>query len=53
MSKISMKLPNDISLYLFTIADIISVPPLLQFAEKATPIPPPQNEAPNTHAIKG
>ena len=48
-----MTRPNDISRYLLTIAAIISVPPVLHFAEKATPIPPPKNEAPNTHAIKG
>ena len=38
----STTLPNVMSRYLLMMAAIISVPPVLPFAEKATPIPPPQ-----------
>ena len=38
-------LPNDITTG--------GVPPVLPLAEKATPMPPPQKDAPMTHAIKG
>ena len=48
----STTLPNVMSRYLLMMAAIISVPPVLPFAEKATPIPPPQKDAPMTHAIK-
>ena len=48
----STTLPNVMSRYLLMMAAIISVPPVLPFAEKATPIPP-QKDAPMTHAIKG
>ena len=41
------------SLYLLMMAAIMSVPPVLPLDEKATPIPPPQNEAPMTHAMNG
>ena len=40
----STTLPNVMSRYLLMMAAIISVPPVLPFAEKATPIPPPQKE---------
>ena len=53
MSQISTTLPSVISRYLFMIAAMISVPPVLPLAEKATPIQPPQNDAPMTHAMKG
>ena len=49
----STTLPNVMSRYLLMMAAIISVPPVLPLAEKATPMPPPQKDAPMTHAIKG
>ncbi len=45
-----MTLPKVISRYLLMIAAMMSVPPVLPLAQKATPIPPPQNDAPMTHA---
>ena len=48
----STTLPNVMSRYLLMMAAIISVPPVLPLAEKATPMPPPQKDAPMTHAIK-
>lgn len=38
--------PMEIFLYLFTIAPTISVPPVLPFAEKTSPRPAPQRNAP-------
>ena len=38
---------------MLTIAAMISVPPVLPFDAKATPIPPPQKIAPRIQAIKG
>ena len=32
---------------------MISVPPVLPLEEKAMPMPPPQRDAPMTHAMKG
>ena len=52
ISQISTTLPNVMSRYLLMMAAIISVPPVLPLAEKATPMPPPQKDAPMTHAIK-
>ena len=52
-SQIIIIRPSDTSLYLLTIAAIISVPPVLPLEEKAMPIPPPQKDAPMTHAMKG
>ena len=43
----------DMFLYLFTIAPIISVPPVLPFAEKTSPSPAPQRRAPIMIAING
>ena len=40
------------SLYLLMMAAIMSVPPVLPLDEKATPIPPPQNEAPMTDTCR-
>ena len=45
--------PKLTSLYLLTIAAIISVPPVLPFAVKAKPIPLPQKIAPRIQAING
>ena len=53
MSHIRITLPSVMSRYLLIIAAMISVPPVLPFAENATPIPPPQKDAPSTHAMKG
>ena len=53
ISVIRMTRPKVISLYLFIIAAMISVPPELPLAEKAIPIPLPQKEAPITQAING
>ena len=53
ISQIKMTLPKVISRYLFTKAAMISVPPVLQLAENATPMPTPQKEAPSTHDMKG
>ena len=52
-SQNSMTRPSVMSLYLLMIAAIISVPPVLPFEEKAMPMPPPQKDAPMTHAMKG
>ena len=52
-SQISITRPNVMSLYLLMIAAIISVPPVLPLEEKAMPMPPPQKDAPMTHAMKG
>ena len=53
ISVIRITRPKVISLYLFIIAAMISVPPELPLAEKAIPIPLPQKEAPMTQAING
>ena len=45
--------PNVMFRSLLMMAAIISVPPVLPLAEKATPMPPPQKDAPMTHANKG
>ena len=48
-SHISMTRPSVISLYLFTMAAMMSVPPVLPLYDKANPTPVPQKEAPMTH----
>ena len=53
ISQISMTLPKVMSRYLLMMAAMTSVPPVLPLAQNATPIPPPQNDAPMTHAMKG
>ena len=43
----------ETSLYLFTIAATISVPPVLPFAEKTNPNPTPQKQPPIMMDMKG
>ena len=52
-SQISITRPSVMSRYLLMMAAMISVPPVLPLEEKAMPMPPPQRDAPMTHAMKG
>ncbi len=52
-SQYKIDLPKDISLYLFIMAAIISVPPVLPLWVKTIPIPAPQSIPPMMHDING
>ena len=51
ISQASMTVPNDICLYLFTMAAIISVPPVEPLFAKQRYKPIPSVIPPSTHAI--
>ena len=53
ISQINITRPSDISRYLFTIAAMISVPPVLPLADSPSPTPVPQKAAPMTLAMNG